>query len=64
MNAYTPLTTNTNDIQVSLTLTLGQIKILNNACIDILNKYPEMISYQEVQKNLNEIIIDVSKKLS
>ena len=64
MNTYIPLTSNSNDVQVSLTLTLGQIKILHNACIDILNKYPEMIGYQEVQKNLNQVIIDVSKKLS
>ncbi len=64
MNTYIPLTSNSNDVQVNLTLTLGQIKILHNACIDILNEYPEIISYQEVQKNLNEIIIDVSKKLS
>lgn len=64
MNTYIPLTSNSNNVQVSLTLTLGQIKILHNACIDILNKYPEMIGYQEVQKNLNQVIIDVSKKLS
>ena len=64
MNTYIPLTSNSNDVQVSLTLTLGQMKILHNACIDILNQYPEMIGYQEVQKNLNQVIIDVSKKLS
>lgn len=63
METYTTLVKDTNDVQVSLKLSLGQIKILHNACVDILNDYPEMISYSEVQKKLQEIIFDVEKKL-
>lgn len=63
MKTYTTLVNNTNDVPVSLKLTLGQIKILNNACVDVLNDYPEMIGYAEVQSKLKEIIFDVEKKL-
>jgi len=63
METYTTLTNNTNDVPVSLKLTLGQIKILHNACVDVLKDYPEMSGYAEVQTKLKEIILDVEKKL-
>lgn len=63
MKTYTTLVNNTNDVPVSLKLTLGQIKILHNACVDILIDYPDMIGYAEVQTKLQEIIFDVEKKL-
>jgi len=63
MKTYTTLVNNTNDVPVSLKLTLGQIKILHNACVDILIDYPDMIGYSEVQTKLQEIIFDVEKKL-
>jgi hypothetical protein len=63
METYTTLVNNTNDVPVSLKLTLGQIKILHNACVDVLKDYPEMLGYSEVQTKLKEIIFDVEKKL-
>jgi hypothetical protein len=63
METYTTLVNNTNDVPVSLKLTLGQIKILHNACVDVLKDYPEMLGYSEVRTKLNEIILDVEKKL-
>ena len=63
METYTSLIQDTNHVPVSLKLTLGQIKILHNACVDILKDYPEMVGYSEVKNKLHEIILDVEKKL-
>ena len=42
--------------EINLKLEISYLKILHNACIDILREYPEMIGYQRVQIKLNEII--------
>jgi hypothetical protein len=43
---------------VNLTLTLGDLKILYNACVDIVNRHPEMIGYQSIGLNLGMVIDD------
>ena len=35
---------------------LGELKIMYNACVDILNKHPEMIGYQELAYKLEQVI--------
>jgi|LakMenEpi03Aug12_release.lakeMendotaPanAssembly.Ray.scaffolds.fasta_scaffold861638_2 hypothetical protein len=42
--------------EINLKLEVSDLKILHNACVDILREYPEMIGYQRVQNKLNEII--------
>lgn len=37
---------------VDMTLYLQDVKILYNACVDILNEYPEMIGYENTAKKL------------
>ena len=41
---------------VDLTLHLSDVKILYNACVDILNDTPEMISYGQVAEKLRLVI--------
>jgi hypothetical protein len=41
---------------VDMTLHLQDVKILYNACIDIINEYPEMIGYENVAKKLEMVI--------
>jgi hypothetical protein len=43
---------------VDLTLTLGDLKILHNACVDIVNRHPEMIGYQRLIVKLGMVIDD------
>jgi len=42
--------------EINLKLEMSDLKILHNACVDILREYPEMIGYHRVQIKLNEII--------
>jgi hypothetical protein len=43
---------------VDLTLTLGDLKVLHNACVDIVNRHPEMIGYQRIGQKLSMVIDD------
>ena len=47
--------------EVSVSLSMVDIKILHNACVDILNDCPEMIGYREVMKKLSKIILAEQK---
>jgi hypothetical protein len=43
---------------VDLTLTLGDLKVLYNACVDIVNRHPEMIGYHRIGQKLGMVIDD------
>lgn len=43
---------------VQLTLSLSELKILHNACVDVLREFPEMLSYDEARKDLDAVIRD------
>ena len=49
---------NTNHDYVDLTLYVQDIKILYNACVDILNEHPEMIGYERTAKKLKMVLDD------
>jgi len=53
---YTSLKIPEDQREINLKLEISDLKILHNACIDILREYPEMIGYHMVQIKLNEII--------
>lgn len=42
---------------LNVLLTLAHLKILHNACIDILHHDPDMIGYNAVREELEEIIL-------
>jgi hypothetical protein len=46
---------------VDMTLYLQDVKILYNACIDIINEHPEMIGYENVAKKLEMVIKEYDK---
>jgi hypothetical protein len=48
----------TNKQYVDMTLYLEDVKILYNACVDILNKHPEMIGYKRTADKLEMVIAD------
>jgi hypothetical protein len=50
---------NTNYDYVDLTLYVQDVKILYNACVDILNEHPEMIGYERTAKKL-KLVLDNS----
>ena len=43
---------------VDMELTLGDVKILYNTCVDIVNEHPEMIGYQRLIVKLVLVIDD------
>jgi hypothetical protein len=43
---------------VDMELTLGDVKILYNTCVDIVNEHPEMIGYQRLIVKLGMVIDD------
>ena len=47
---------------IDLSLRVDDVKILYNACIDIINRHPEMISYNEVVYKLKKILDDNDRK--
>ena len=49
-------TSNIDSISVGLNLTLGEIKILYNTCVDVLDEHPEMISYGVIMVKLGMVI--------
>ena len=53
---YTSLKIPQDEREINLKLEVSDLKILHNACVDILREYPEMIGYQRVQIKLNELI--------
>ena len=46
----------TNHQYVHMTLYLQDVKILYNACLDILDEHPEMIGYKQTAKKLKKIL--------
>ena len=48
----------TNKQYVDMTLYLEDVKILYNACVDILNQHPEMIGYQRTAEKLEMVLAD------
>jgi hypothetical protein len=46
----------TNKNYVDVTLYVEDIKILYNACVDILNEHPEMIGYERTAKKLKMVL--------
>jgi len=53
---YTSLKLPQDECEINLKLQIAELKILHNACVDILREYPEMIGYHRLQIKLNEII--------
>jgi hypothetical protein len=53
---YRKLDPKTDYTSVDLTLTLQDVKVLYNACVDISNQYPEMIGYQKIMEKLIPVI--------
>ena len=53
---YTSLKLPQDEREISIRLEMADLKILHNACVDILRELPEMIGYHRVQIKLNEII--------
>ncbi len=54
------LDSETNYEMVGLNLYVSDVKILYNACVDILNEHPEMIAYDNVAKKL-KLVLDITK---
>jgi hypothetical protein len=52
------LDSKTNKNYVDLTLYVEDVKILYNACVDILNENPEMIGYQRTAEKLKMVLDD------
>ena len=50
------LNPDTNYDYVDVTLYLQDVKILYNACVDIINRHPEMIGYKRTAEKLLMII--------
>ena len=57
MNYY-KLNPETDDTAVDLFLTLQDVKVLHNACVDITNQYPEMVGYERIREKLEFYIKD------
>jgi len=53
------LDSETNYEMVGLNLYVSDVKILYNACVDILNKNPEMIGYENVAKKLKLVLDEI-----
>lgn len=53
---YIQLNRETDYEWCQMVLNLQDVKILYNACVDILNRNPEMIGYQRVAQKLKMVI--------
>jgi len=53
---YTSLKIPQDEREINLKLEMADLKILNNACVDILREFPEMLSYKRLQVKLYQII--------
>lgn len=58
---YQLLNEKTNNIPVALNLELQELKMLHNACIDIISKNPEMIGYKKVKNKLYRSILEIEQ---
>lgn len=47
---------------VNLTLTMGIVKILHNACVDILKEEPTLTAYKAAMEELEQVILDQESK--
>ena len=47
---------------VNLTLTMGIVKILHNACVDILKEEPTLTAYKAALEELEQVILDQETK--
>jgi hypothetical protein len=48
--------------KVSITLSMAIIKILHNACVDILKEEPTLTAYKAALEELEEVILDQESK--
>jgi hypothetical protein len=51
----------TNHELVDMTLYVQDVKILYNACVDILNEHPEMIGYRITAEKLRMVLDDFER---
>lgn len=58
---YKQLNADTNYDYVDMTLYLQDVKMLYNACVDIINKNPEMIGYKKTAEKLLMVIEENEK---
>lgn len=42
--------------EITITLTLSQVKILHNTCLDIIHEYEGMTGYENLRRELESII--------
>ena len=57
------LDSKTNKNYVDLTLYVEDVKILYNACVDILNENPEMVGYQRTAEKLKMVLDNHQEEL-
>jgi hypothetical protein len=55
---YHYLDPQTNLDSCEVTLNLQEVKMLHNACVDIVSRHPSMIGYAEVAVKLSNFIIE------
>lgn len=60
---YYHLNQETNLNYVGVELHLQDVKILHNACVDILREHPEMIGYRNVMTKLAMVIEDSESRV-
>jgi len=54
---YKKLNKQTDEIPVEMVMSLQEVKVLYNACVDINKQFPEMIGYTRLAEKL-QLIID------
>ena len=54
---YKKLNKQTDEIPVEMVMSLQDVKVLYNACVDINKQFPEMIGYTNLAEKL-QVIID------
>ena len=52
----------TDDTKVKLNLSLIELKVLYNACVDILDRAPEMLSYRKAADSLKDALSTHNRK--
>lgn len=61
---YQLLTAGDEKLNIPVTLTMAEIKILHNACVDVLRDCPNVIAYKATLEELQEIILYQQNKLN
>ena len=56
---YKKLNKQTDEIPVEMVISLQDVKVLYNACVDINKQFPEMIGYTKLAEKLGKHIDDV-----